>query len=117
VDPTLARIDANAFHGAQIDNQATVASGVAGSVVTAAAQGHDEIVCARKLDALHHICDTATAGNYGRPFVDHAIPDFASLLVAFVFRTDQLAAEAALECRDRGFVKHDLFADQGCRTV
>src|SRR4030095_8938997 len=43
-DETPDRIDANAFHGTQIQHEPPVTGGMAGSVMAPAADGHEQVV-------------------------------------------------------------------------
>ena len=54
---------------------------MAGDVVTATADGNEQVIVAGEGDGLHHIVGRQALGNQGRPAIDHGVPDLTSLLI------------------------------------
>jgi hypothetical protein len=67
------------------------------TIVAAAADCHQQAVHTRKINTLNYVGDSGAAGNERRTSVDHAIPDFAGLVIIWVCRLEQCAAQACFE--------------------
>jgi len=78
--------------GGEVDYQAVVADAKAAGVVAAAADGDDQVIFVRVLDAGDHIGDVGDAGDELRPAVDHAVVDFSGVVVTGRGRFDHLSA-------------------------
>src|SRR5262249_58208045 len=81
---------------------AAVAGSRAGGDAGAAARSHEQVVPAGEVDRLDDIGNASAADDEGGPAVDIAVPDASRMLVPVVARTDQLAAQAALQGVDGG---------------
>ena len=66
MDATPGRIDANAFHRAQIQHQPAVTGGMAGGVMAPTADGHGQIMGAGECDRLHRHRRPLCNGQSGR---------------------------------------------------
>jgi hypothetical protein len=98
-------IDPEAFHRREVNHQATVADGVTGHVVAAAADSNLELVLAGEVDGAHDVNCSDAASNQGRMLVDHAVVDHAGRVVARVTGTEELATQARAERLDSRVVK------------
>jgi hypothetical protein len=74
--------------------------------VAATAHGDEQIIFAREINALNHIARSEAAGNEGGAFVNRAIPNFASLVIARFARAEQWAAQTGFEILDCRLVDH-----------
>ena len=88
------RIDADAFHRRQVDDQAIVAGTEPAAVVAAAANGGQQIVGARIVHGGDHVRHVDASHDERRPLVDHPVVDHASGLVRLVAGLDDGAAHA-----------------------
>src|SRR5262245_11526521 len=102
-----ARVDPDAFHRRQVENQATVIGAVARGAVAAAAQGQRQAVGSGEVDGLLHVGRAGRAHDEGWPAVDVTVPHAARRLVAGMIASDQLAPERASKTVDVGGPKVD----------
>ena len=65
-----------------------------GDVVTAAANGDDELVFTGILDGVHHVGLGAAAHDERRLAVNHAVPDRAGFVVSRIARQNDGSVEA-----------------------
>ena len=101
------RIDVDVLQRREVDHDAVVARPQSGAVVTAAADGEEQVVVACERDRHGHVGRTCALRDQRRPLVDHRVVDRARRLVVGVFRPDQpspeageLLARGACWCRD-----------------
>jgi hypothetical protein len=87
------RVDADAFHARQIDDQAVVVRAVPRCAVAAVADGERQSVRARKLHRHLNIGHAGAAGDESRTPIDVAVPHATSLVVGRVIARDQLTAK------------------------
>ena len=87
-------VDLDAAHRPEVDHDAVVAAAEAAAVVSAAADGEQRVMPARKPDHRRHVVGGRAAGDHRRALVDHRVVQRASVVVARVGRADQLAGEA-----------------------
>ena len=85
----------------EVDDEAAVADGVAGDVVAAAADRHEQLVLAGEGDRGDDVGAPGAAGDQGRAAIDHGIEDLAGGVVVRVAGAQQLAAQARPERLDR----------------
>src|SRR5918999_4440616 len=95
------RVDVDVLHGREVDDDAVVDGAEAGSVVATAAHREGQVAVAGERDHLRYVVRSGTAGDQGRPLVDHRVVDLAGVLVAGVLRPNQLAGESAAELAPR----------------
>src|ERR671914_605396 len=69
--------------------------------VATAAHRQGQVAVAGERDHLRYVVRSGTAGDQGRPLVDHRVVDLAGVLVAGVLRPNQLAGESAAELAPR----------------
>jgi len=67
---------------------------VTGYIVTAAANGDDELVFAGVADGVHHVGLRAAARDEHRLAVNHAVPDRAGFVVSRIARQNDGPVEA-----------------------
>jgi len=96
----VARIDADALHRREVEDDAAVARAEAGDVVPAGADGDDELVPAGEAEACDHVRRAGAANDEGRPPVDHPVPDRAGGVVGVVAGDDERAADLLCELRE-----------------
>jgi hypothetical protein len=97
-------IDADALLSREVDDDAVVADRAPGDIMTAAANGNQQLVLAREVDSGHDVSHAGAAGDQRRPLVDHPVPDPTGRLVLVVAGADQLAPESGGELPECGFV-------------
>ena len=90
-------IDLDAVHGQQVDHQATVAGGVAGEAMSAAAHRDQQVVGTRETDSAHHVLRHRAAGYQGRMPVEIRVPNPASAVVAGITRQQQLSLQGGAQ--------------------
>src|SRR5262245_23743534 len=86
------RIDANALHGRQIDDQAAVVGPVSRGAVASAANRNEQPEQAREVDRVLDVRDPCASRDEGRAAVDVAVPHAPRLVEAGVARDHELAA-------------------------
>ena len=77
------RIDANAFHGGEIDHQAVVADGLAGNAVTAATHRYCQGVLIGEADAGHDVGSAGASRYECWVPIDDAVEDHSGGVVAW----------------------------------
>src|SRR5262245_55153529 len=99
VDPNgfARRIHAHALRHRKINHPPVVAAAEPGAIVATAADREEETLIAAEVHRRDDIGDVHAARNKEWPLVDHAIVQFAGLLVPRVVSEDQLTAQALLE--------------------
>src|SRR5205807_282496 len=95
------RVDADAFHGRQVDDDAVVVGAEAGDAVAAAAHGQVEPVLAGEVHSRHNVAGIDTADDDPRTAVDHAVVDASCLVVVGVVGGHHLAACLLAQLLDR----------------
>src|SRR3954447_10910730 len=98
-------VDADALHVREVDHQPAIAGAQAGAVVPTPAYGQCELVLAREADSADHVGHTDTAREQRGSFVDHGVVDLAGIVVAYVARLDQLAAQSRCEILNRRIIQ------------
>jgi hypothetical protein len=88
------RIDRNALHRRQVDDNRVVRERVARHAVAAAADRDPEAVFAGEGDCRDDVRGRRAAHDHRRLLVDHPVPESARLLVAVVAARDDNAGEA-----------------------
>jgi hypothetical protein len=83
-------IDANPLHPREVNDEPTVASGVAHNVVTATANGDEELVGAGEIDSANHVSHSGAADDHAGMLVDHGVKNGARGIVACVAVTEHL---------------------------
>ncbi len=104
---SLRRIDSDAFHHRQVDDQTVIDAAQAGPAMAAAAHGNRKLVVAAEIHRRHHVGRVGTARDDERPLVDHAVIELARLLIVRVVAADDGAAMVLGEFGD-GIVVHEL---------
>jgi hypothetical protein len=88
-------VDVDVAQQREVDHHAVVARAEPGAVVAAAADRHDEVVCAREAERPRDVVRARAARDQRRALVDHRVEEAARLLVVAVLRSDQAARESA----------------------
>ena len=81
------RIDLDAPHAGEIDDDTVVDRSEPGHAVTAAAYGKVEPALPCEVDGRHHVAGGLRAHDHGRTLVDHAVEHGAGLVVPLVPRS------------------------------
>src|SRR5439155_15944745 len=102
------RIDPDTLHLGQVNDQTTVAGGVAGDVVATTADRYQQVVDTSKTDRGDDIRHPSAAHDQGRMAVNHTIPHLPGVLIAYILRTQQRATQARLEIVDGRFLEDGL---------
>jgi hypothetical protein len=93
----IPRVDPNAFHCRQVDDQAVVDAAETGTVVTAATNGERELIVAAEVHCRYDVGDVGASSNGERPFVDHGVVELSRFFVFRVGATDHWAAQSLRE--------------------
>ncbi len=96
-DGAVRRIDTDALHQRQIDDEAVVDAAKARAVVAAAANRDQEALLAAEVDGRDHIRRVDTAGDQARPLVDHPVVDSARVFVVWDILRYQVPANLSPE--------------------
>ncbi len=107
------RVDPEALHRGQIDDDSAIARRRAGHVVAAAAHGDDELPLAREPHGGPDVGDPSTACDEGGAAVDGPVPDAAGGFVRPIACADQLPPELSREAGEGGVVQHRSIAMVG----
>lgn len=94
------RVDGDVTHERQVEHQTAIAGAQPSSAVAAAADGEEQILLAGEAHRGDHVGDAGTAGDQRRVFVDHAVVDASSNVVAEIPGLDQLTAQRRLQPGD-----------------
>src|SRR5262249_55929241 len=105
-DRASRRIDARVFNRSEIDHQTVIANSQTACVVTAAADGDNQIVFTREIYATDYICDIGAPRDQARFLMDHAVVDLARFIIICVARLDQFASKVSFKLGNRIFVEH-----------
>jgi hypothetical protein len=81
---TTSRIDANALHRSQVDDNATFAGAVPSSVVAATPHCNEEVVGSGEVDGLHNVGRASTSSDQSGSSVYIAIPDPTGFIIAII---------------------------------
>ena len=88
------RIDSNAFHHCQIDDQAVVDAAKARPVVAAAAHSDRKFIVAAEINRRNNIGHIATARDGQRSLVDHRVVQLSGFLIIRMIARNDEATEA-----------------------
>ncbi len=89
------RIDPDALHEREIEHQPAVAHGVAGDVVTAPADGDEQVVGAREPHGLEHVAGAGAARDQSRLAVDRTVPNAPGGVVARIAGLQERPSQSA----------------------
>jgi hypothetical protein len=95
------RIDPDASHARQVDDDPAVARREARDAVATAADGDPELLLARVSEGREDVGHARRPDHDGGPPVDHPVPYDPGRVVAGVFGQNRLAGEALAEPRER----------------
>jgi hypothetical protein len=107
------RIDPEALHRGQIDDDSAIARRRAGNIVAAAAHGDDELPLAGEPHGGPDVGDAGAARDEHGAAVDGTVPDSAGDLVLRIACADQLAAKLSRELGEGSVVQHRDVAKVG----
>ena len=91
------RVDPDAAHRREVDDEAVVAGAQARAVVPAAADGQLDVLLRAEPDRGHHVGHVVAAGDQRGAAIDHAVVDGAGDVVVAVAGPQQRAAQDGLE--------------------
>src|SRR5262249_53929460 len=96
IDPDGARrrVDPNAAHLREINDQAIVAAAEPGTVVASTADREKELVLAREVDRGNDVGGAGTSRDHPGPLVDHAVVQRTGIVVVLAGRPDAPPGEA-----------------------
>ena len=89
------RVHANIIHSRQIDDEPIVANTQPWEIVAAAANGHDQVVLAAKIDRGDDVRHIAATGDEAGPPIDHGVVDLSSRIVTRVALFDDVSTHVA----------------------
>ena len=78
------RVDGDAIHRREIDQQAVVADGVASHIVAAALDRQQELMFAGEVHRTDHVGDAGRLDSQRGTLVDHLVPDRARRVVTLL---------------------------------
>ncbi|MDT4787923.1 hypothetical protein FQZ97_202980 [compost metagenome] len=102
IRPVKSRRNADGIHRRHVDHQPAIADGIAGDIVSAAANGNGEPMGASVLHRRDDVGGVAASGDQRRPPVDHPVPHHPRSVVGGASRSEQFAAQFIAEC----FIRH-----------
>ena len=111
------QIDPHPVHPGQVDHQPVVDEAETRPVVTAAADGHDDVVVAREVDRSDHIGDGLALSDERRPLVDHRVIDRTDLVIVRITGLDEIAAHSGGQTLDGCFVEGRGELDRRCHEL
>ena len=79
----------------------------------ATAHGHQQVVVTGEVDGLDDVSHPSGTGNQARSPIDIAVPHLAGLGIAVIAGSDELTAQALLECSDIGFLQDGIHPAEG----
>ena len=85
----------------QIDHQAAIAYRIAGDIMATTTHRYQELMGTGEVNCADDIGDPGAAGDEPWALIDHAVPDFAGLVVVGIAGAEQRAAQTRLEGFDR----------------
>jgi hypothetical protein len=95
------RVDANRLHQREVDHQAAITDRVSGDGMAAAANRDEQVAGAREADRLDDVVGARAACDQRRMPINRTVPNAPGLVVAFLPRPQQRAAETRPQLRDR----------------
>jgi hypothetical protein len=98
----------HAPHRRQVDHQTVVAAAEPGAVVATTSDSDEQTLVAAEVHGSDDIGDVHATRDQKRSLVDHAIVQFARLLVTLIATLDQLTAQVRLESLYGCFAQHDV---------
>jgi hypothetical protein len=90
------RVDLDTPDAGEVDHDSVVAGRKPGDAVPAAADGDQQVLFAGEPERRDHLVDVGRAHDERRTSVRHSVPHSSRLVVAGIFREDDLAGE----CRE-----------------
>ena len=76
------RVDPNAAHAGEVDDETVIDGAEAGGIVSAAADGDVELLVAAECERCNDVSDIGRANDKRRVSIDHAVRDAAGVVVA-----------------------------------
>ena len=113
----MLRIDADALHGPEVDDEAIVAGAETRHAVAAAADGQQDVVRAGEIDRRHHVGRVAGLDDQSRAAVVHGVVDRSCRVEPIVARPDQRAAKLRPESLDPFLLDVDVAAVTAYKTL
>ncbi len=102
----LFRVDANIIHRRKIDHQSVIAHSQPARVVSAAADGHQQLLLASEIHRRHDVGYVRAARNQSWAPVDHRVVYLASRVVTRIAWLNQPAVQAGPESCNPLLVQH-----------
>ena len=106
------RVDVDAAHLRQVDDEAAVVHRVAGDVVTAALDREEQVLLAGEVDGVDDVRGPGALHDQRRPAVDQPVPDRAGIVVALIARPQDRSPNPFHKCSSRfrvnGHVSEEL---------
>ena len=102
------RVDADAPHCREVDDQRVVRRTEARHAVGPAAYRDGQVVLGRESYGTHHVAGVGRAHDHGRPAVDHGVVDAARLVVLDVLRGGHGSSNGLTQGRQRIRVHEQL---------
>ena len=101
------RIDPDAVHPSEVDDQAALAHRVPREAVPSASDGDLQIMIAAVTDRRDHVLGARTSDHRGRSSVDVGVPGPSGLLEPHIERGDHLSVDPVSQCLRRQLVHPD----------
>src|SRR5688572_7021505 len=99
-DDPRCRIDANALHHREIDDEAIIATAKTGTVVSAAPDGQQQAFFLRKIHRAYNVGHVDAACDQPGPLIDHSVVKSPHHVIVRICWADEPSAKAFLESRD-----------------
>jgi hypothetical protein len=112
----LRRIDANTFHGGEVNDHAAVDKRSSRNIVATAADSHKHTMHAGKVDSVDDVGNSGTLNDQCRVFVDERVVVPSGHIVVRITRTQYPATHTTFEFLDEHVVqvyRFDQLHDRG----
>lgn len=113
----MLRVDADALHGSEVDDEAIVAGAETRHAVAAAADGQQDVVVTREGHRRHHVGCVDCLDDQAGPAVVHGVVDRSCRVEPIVARPDQRAAKLRSESLDLFLLDVDVAAVTANKTL
>jgi len=94
------RVDFDAFHARYVDDDTTVAHRRARHIMSPCANRDEQVPGSGEIDRRYDVVGSGAINYHRRSLIDHSVPNPALLVVAWIVRNNQFAADRLPEQRD-----------------
>jgi hypothetical protein len=113
VNPAIPVVVDDLLHEREVDDEPTIADGVASDVVAASSDGYGHVTGPRELHAGDDVGHSCAPGDCGGMPIDHPVPHPARLVVPRITRLDEMTGEHSSQFRKVAHFSHALLPGPG----